>query len=100
MVTVNGQAVADVRPGSYLTVSRTWKEGDKIALNFDMRGRLTELNGYQAIERGPVVLARDTRLGEGFVDETCVVQTSGGYVELMPVTDKPAGVWMGFFRPR
>lgn len=53
-----------MRPGSYLTVSRTWKEGDKIALNFDMRGRLTELNGYQAIERGPVVLARDTRLGE------------------------------------
>ena len=99
MVTVNGQAVADVRPGSYLTVSRTWKEGDKIALNFDMRGRLTELNGYQAIERGPVVLARDTRLGEGFVDETCVVQTSGGYVELMPVTDKPAGVWMAFSAP-
>ncbi|MFQ8804204.1 MAG: hypothetical protein ACLR8Y_02525 [Alistipes indistinctus] len=64
-----------------------------------MRGRLTELNGYQAIERGPVVLARDTRLGEGLSMKPASCKRVADMCELMPVTDKPAGVWMAFSAP-
>lgn len=51
-VAVNGESIGDVRPGTYVTVRRRWEPGDKISVNLDMRGRLVELNGYQAIERG------------------------------------------------
>lgn len=98
-VSVNGEALADVQPGSYRSISRRWKEGDKVLLQFDMRGRLVEQNGYQAIERGPVVLARDWRFGDGFVDEACRIVSTDGYVELFPVMDKPEKMWMVFTVP-
>ena len=73
-VAVNGESIGDVRPGTYVTVRRRWEPGDKISVNLDMRGRLVELNGYQAIERGPIVLARDSRFDDGFVDEASVIK--------------------------
>lgn len=33
-----------------------------------MNSRLFELNGYQALLRGPVLLARDSRFSDIFVD--------------------------------
>jgi hypothetical protein len=63
-----------------------------------MRGRLVERNNYQAIVRGPVVLARDSRMADGFVDETSVVQSKDGYVELKPIT-VPDFAWMTFSVP-
>ena len=98
-VSVNGEALADVQPGTYRTITRRWKEGDKVVLQFDMRGRLVELNGYQALERGPIVLARDWRFGDGFVDEACRIRATDGYVELFPVSDKPEKMWMAFTAP-
>lgn len=98
-VSVNGEALSDVQPGSYRTIARKWKSGDKVLLQFDMRGRLVELNGYQAVERGPVVLARDWRFVDGFVDEACRIQAADGYVELFPVSDKPEKMWMAFTAP-
>ena len=101
-VAVNGESIGDVRPGTYVTVRRRWEPGDKISVNLDMRGRLVELNGYQAIERGPIVLARDSRFDDGFVDEASVIQANAdGYVELMPVTeaDKPEKMWMVYTAP-
>ena len=99
MAIVNGESIGNVRPGSYLDIRRRWTPEDKITLRLDMRGRLVELDGCQAIERGPVVLARDSRFGDGYVDETAIVQTTDGYVTLLPVDDKPEKMWMAFTAP-
>lgn len=100
MLTVNGESVKEVEPGEYVSLTRRWKDGDKIGLNLDMRGRLVELNGCQAIERGPVVLARDSRFGDGYVDEAGVIQAGAdGYVELLPAENKPERMWMAFTAP-
>ena len=96
-VEVNGQA-EKVAAHGWHTITREWQAGDKITLSLDMRGRLVELNNYQAIVRGPVVLARDSRMGDGFVDETSVVQSKDGYVELTPVA-APDFAWMAFTVP-
>lgn len=96
---VNGEMLNDIQPGSYKTIVRNWKKGDKIELNLDMRGRLVRQNGFQAVERGPIVLARDSRFNDGFVDETSIIQNEDGFVELVPVADKPESCWLAFTAP-
>lgn len=69
---VNGEAVA-CTPGSYASIRREWKTGDKVTLDLDMRGRIIRAPSgapQQAIMRGPVVLALDSRL---VTTETAVV---------------------------
>lgn len=94
--TVNGEQLK-VDAYGWLPILREWQAGDKITLELDMRGRLVEQNNYQAIQRGPVTLARDSRFGDGFVDETSVVEHKDGYVELTPVGSDFA--WMAFTVP-
>ena len=61
--TVNGDIVAvTTTPDGYLTISRTWKKGDVVALHFDMPVRTVRANhrvgddrGRLAVERGPLV---------------------------------------------
>jgi len=98
-VTVNGTTMEKVIPGAYLSISRTWSRNDKISISLDMRGRVHENIGHQAITRGPIVLARDSRFGDGFVDETAVIQQEDDLVELTPIEDKPEHVWMAFTAP-
>ncbi|MBQ7867251.1 MAG: glycoside hydrolase family 127 protein [Clostridia bacterium] len=66
---VNGEAVS-CKAGGYLCIDRVWQPGDRIELCFDMSVRLIlpEEYGvtgmpYVALRRGPLVLARDERLG-------------------------------------
>lgn len=94
--TVNGEELK-VDAYGWLPITREWKAGDKITLELDMRGRVVEQNNYQAIVRGPVTLARDSRFGDGFVDETSVIEHKDGYVELTPVGSDFA--WMAFTAP-
>lgn len=94
--TVNGEPLK-VDAYGWLPILREWKAGDKITLELDMRGRVVEQNNYQAIVRGPVTLARDSRFGDGFVDETSEVEHKDGYVELTPVGSDFA--WMAFTAP-
>ena len=94
--TVNGEELK-VEAYGWLPILREWKAGDKITLELDMRGRVVEQNNYQAIVRGPVTLARDSRFGDGFVDETSEVEHKDGYVELTPVGSDFA--WMAFTAP-
>jgi len=61
--TVNSLAVdAATTPDGYLTISRKWKKGDRVQLNFPMEPRTVRANhqveadrGMVAIERGPLV---------------------------------------------
>lgn len=58
-VAVNGQSVEGAKPGSYLTLSRTWKAGDVVTIKmpFTIRiERAIDRPDTQAIMWGPVLL--------------------------------------------
>lgn len=97
-VSVNGREEKELLAGSYCVIGRKWKKGDKIVIGLDLRARVVEQNQMQAIVRGPILLARDSRLKDGFVDETVVVQDKDGYVELTPA-EIPDFAWMAFTAP-
>lgn len=95
-VKVNGIPQNNVTPGSYHNICRTWKQGDKVELELDMRTRLTELNHMIALQRGPVTLARDSRFNDGDVDECCyIIPDEDGCVNVTPIA-APESVWMAF----
>jgi DUF1680 family protein len=102
---VNGQSVR-ATPGSYAGIRREWKSGDRVELELDLRGRVVsfpgggsgEGAGYAAIQRGPVVLARDIRLGDATIQTPAPFAARNGFVELEK-TAAPAGMWMAFKVP-
>lgn len=96
---INGEPQNSVSPGTYYLITRKWNSGDKLSLNLDMGGRVVEQNNHQAVLWGPVVLARDTRLGDGFVYESVVLQSKNGRVALQPASDRPGNIWMVFTAP-
>ncbi len=98
-ISVNGEEIEGFAPGSYAKVTREWKNGDEIHLILDLRGRVVKLNGYSAVLRGPLVLARDSRFNDGFVDEAAVIQQKNGEVEIQISDVKPEGVWLSFTIP-
>jgi hypothetical protein len=57
-VKLNGKAVADVKPGTFLRLDREWKAGDVVALDFPMKWRwergIREQEGRACLMRGPV----------------------------------------------
>ena len=99
MITVNGKEVTDIKAGTYKKITRLWNKGDKVIINIDLQGRVITLNGYQAILRGPVVLARDARFNDGFIYESAVIKNQDGKVDLKPSSVKPAYIWMSFKAP-
>jgi DUF1680 family protein len=64
-IQVNGQAAGTGAPGSYLTLDRTWKDGDTIAFTLPAEFRLTRYTGVDKVpnhptyglEYGPVLMA-------------------------------------------
>ncbi|MFV0590047.1 MAG: glycoside hydrolase family 127 protein [Draconibacterium sp.] len=98
-IKINDEEIAGITPGTYKRINRTWKNGDKIELTLDLHGRLVKQDDYQAIVRGPVVLVRDSRFNDGFVDEAAVIRNGNGIVSLEPVKDKPENIWMAFTAP-
>jgi Uncharacterized protein conserved in bacteria len=99
VMTINGTVVTGITAGTYKKITRIWNKADKVLMKMDLTGRLVTLNGYQAIIRGPIVLARDTRFGDGFVYESAVVKEENGKVDLIPSMKKPANIWMSFTAP-
>jgi DUF1680 family protein len=69
-VRVNGRAVRiDAQPGSYLSIDRAWRKGDRVDLSLPMTTRLEQMpdkSNYYAVMHGPIVLAAKTNpfLGE------------------------------------
>lgn len=98
-LSVNDIPVEGTIGGMYRKITREWSSGDKVVLQLDMTGRLVTLNGYQAILRGPVLLARDSRFDDGYVDETAIIQQQGSKVDLQVTVDQPANMWMSFTAP-
>lgn len=85
-LTVNGAEVPGLQAGEYARIKRTWKTGDKITLELDMRGRLIKTGTTlesAAIMRGPMVLARDTRFESTNLSAVMrPVTDKNGYVQL------------------
>ncbi len=81
---VNGKEYP-VTPGKYKDITRIWSQGDKIELLLDMRCRLIDApkgsqagsENFQALTRGPIVLARDENLEKDFDQPVRVISKSG-----------------------
>ena len=67
------EEIVDAMPGEYARLTRKWKTGDRVLLKLDMRvmpvrpedyGVSSIDAPYMALRRGPIVLARDARLGQ------------------------------------
>jgi len=78
-VRVNGKALdASASPGSYLAISRTWNDGDRVEMDLPMRLRLEKMPDdahLQAVLYGPLVLAGD--LGSSGLTEKMIVGPEG-----------------------
>jgi DUF1680 family protein len=99
-LTVNGSKIGDVHPGTYATVERRWKPGDRMRLQLDLRGRVMRAvdgsHPYAAVARGPVVLARDVRLGQEPIDAPVAsFGDDGGFTQL-DAAAPPPGIAMAF----
>ena len=68
-VKVNGTPLTGAKAGSYFPVTRTWTIGDVVEVTFDMTVRAHVLNRHVAFTSGPVLLARDSRFGDGDVND-------------------------------
>jgi DUF1680 family protein len=61
---VNDKSI-DCMPGKYVSIKRIWSKKDKVTLELDLRGRIIRAPSgapQQAIMRGPILLAMDSRL--------------------------------------
>jgi DUF1680 family protein len=98
-ISVNGNEISGIIPGSFHKITRIWSKGDNVLLKLDLRGHLVNLNGFQAVIRGPVVLARDTRFADDVVDEAAVINNQKNFVDLKISDKKPDNIWMAFTAP-
>jgi DUF1680 family protein len=89
---VNGENVP-VMPASYAQLDYNWSEGGRIELDLDLRCRLVAAphgsnrqgDGFQALVRGPIVLARDKRLGDNIHQPVKIEADRDGFVTLTPM---------------
>ena len=107
-VEVNGKAVRGVKPGEYLAISRRWKKGDMIRIVFDFRARLIDApkggrnpegEFFQAVQWGPIVLARDENIDPDYNKPVQVVADENGEVKVRQVTPERPGTRMQFIVP-
>lgn len=86
-VKINGKPLeATAGPGSYLTITRNWKSGDRIEMNMPMRLRVEKMpddRQQQAFLYGPVVLAGD--LGSSGLEEKMIVGPNAPRMRDMPM---------------
>ncbi|MBP3375011.1 MAG: glycoside hydrolase family 127 protein [Bacteroidaceae bacterium] len=82
IVKVNRETMKGVASGEYYVINRQWNAGDEITLTMEMPAHLVSLNQSVAIERGPIVYARDSRFNDGFVDEVVTIPNKDGIIQM------------------
>ena len=82
-LTVNGEAIS-AESGTYVEIARAWRSGDTVRLTLDMRTRQQVQEGFVSFRRGPLVLARDARLGEDVFGDARVLLEEDGSVQTAP----------------
>ena len=97
-ISADGVEVSDITPGAYARLTKSWQAGDSVILKLDLRGRVIRDPGggpQVAVARGPVVLARDSRLESEAADtELQRIVENKGFVELQadPVAPREFGM--------
>ena len=98
VVKLNGKKLDGVKAGGYFTVSHEWVLGDIVEIQFDMPVVAHVIDHNVAFTRGPVLLARDSRLDNG--DQTQVFrrgikdgQAMAGFAAVRSPCDD---IWMAF----
>ena len=61
------------KAGEYVTWNREWRPGDSVILEFGLPVKMHRIDHSVAFTRGPVLLARDSRFGDG--DVSTVIRT-------------------------
>ena len=77
---LNGKDVKDagIESGKYVTLDREWSPGDAITLEFGMPVKMHRIDHSVAFTRGPVLLSRDSRFGDGDTAEVLRVNDVTG----------------------
>ncbi len=58
IIRVNGKALASVQPGSFVTVDREWKAGDRVEMHYPLKTTVSRwYRNSVVVERGPVVFS-------------------------------------------
>lgn len=96
-VSVNGTLVESVVAGSYLALTRTWQEGDRVDVELDMDLHFwfgeQESAGKASLYRGPLLLAYDQRYNSMDPAEIPILDVRDLEYELMG-WDKPLPPWL------
>ena len=99
IVKLNGKELSGAKPGSYFTVANEWKLGDVVEIEFDMQVRAHVIGRNVAFTRGPVLLARDSRFGDGDMMEPFRWRDleDGKFTESFNAVRTPSDdIWMAF----
>ena len=102
-VRVNGEALPAPEPGAYCAIAREWRAGDVVELALPMPVVTHVANHHAAFTRGPVLLARDSRFGDGDLSEPFYTDPryGGGVADgeirpFAPVRIPSDAMWMAF----
>ena len=100
-VRLNGRELDGATPGTYYEVRHEWKLGDIVEIDFDMPVVAHVNDGHVAFTRGPVLLARDSRFGDGDVGAAFDGGIRDGQVmeAFAPVRVPSDEMWMSFTAP-
>lgn len=106
-VSVNGKQVENVVSGSYLSIRRKWKNGDSIRIVFDLRAKLIDAPSgrnpqgkkFQAVQWGPIALARDENIDRNYDKPVQVSADSNMEVKVVSVVPTLSGTRLEFLVP-
>ncbi len=94
-IKVDGNTIEPDIDKGYAFITPGKAKSITIDADFALDTRVEELNGMQAVVRGPLVFARDSRFADGYVDECCVIQTNAdGVVESRFAADPASFAWI------
>lgn len=105
-LSVNGEKV-EATPGTYAELNRKWNPGDRIEIDFDMTCRVINAplgsnragDNFQAVVRGPIVLARDENIDPNFDQPVAIQADENGVVVITPVQPTLPSTKMEFLVP-
>ncbi len=106
VLSVNGEKV-EATPGTYAELNRKWNPGDRIEIDFDMTCRVINAplgsnragDNFQAVVRGPIVLARDENIDPNFDQPVAIQADENGVVAITPVQPTLSSTKMEFLVP-
>jgi uncharacterized protein len=91
-VRLNGRELETLAsPGSYFSISRTWRTGDRVEMDLPMSLRIEKMSDdptLQAVLYGPVVLAGD--LGSEGLTKEMIFGTTGPRIQNAPKIEIPS----------